>query len=65
MQAGAASATMLLSTSTFSPSIYAQGECFLMRRNCNCTCQLAIYKDRMQATDTTQQKSDMQNQTCS
>jgi hypothetical protein len=22
----------------FSPSIYAQGECFLMRRNCNCNC---------------------------
>jgi hypothetical protein len=23
---------------SFSPSIYAQGECFLMRRNCNCNC---------------------------
>jgi hypothetical protein len=23
---------------SFSPSIYAQGECFLMRRNCYCNC---------------------------
>jgi hypothetical protein len=25
---------------SLSPSIYAQGECFLMRRNCNCNCTL-------------------------
>jgi hypothetical protein len=28
---------------SFSPSIYAQGECFLMRRNCNCNCKFQSY----------------------
>jgi hypothetical protein len=27
---------------SFSPSIYAQEECFLMRRNCSCNCMLGV-----------------------
>jgi hypothetical protein len=30
------------------PSIYAQGECFLMRRNCNCNCA-PVYLSAMYA----------------
>jgi hypothetical protein len=36
MYAGLLLADLHIRTHSFSPSIYAQGECFLMRRNCNC-----------------------------
>jgi hypothetical protein len=34
---------------SFSPSIYAQGECFLMRRNCNCNCNCTSRMPAMRA----------------